>query len=66
MKYLQVATFVLASIPVYAQSTSPVYLDSTLPAAVRAHDVVSMMTLDEKAAQLEDWATAIPRLGIPD
>ena len=24
------------------------------------------MTLDEKAAQLEDWATAIPRLGIPD
>jgi beta-glucosidase len=24
------------------------------------------MTLDEKVAQLEDWATAIPRLGIPD
>ncbi len=24
------------------------------------------MTLDEKASQLEDWATAIPRLGIPD
>jgi len=24
------------------------------------------MTLDEKAAQLEDYATAIPRLGIPD
>lgn len=42
------------------------YLDSSLPAALRAHDVVSRMTLDEKAAQLEDWATAIPRLGIPD
>ncbi len=24
------------------------------------------MTLDEKASQLEDWATPIPRLGIPD
>jgi beta-glucosidase len=24
------------------------------------------MTLDEKASQLEDWATSIPRLGIPD
>jgi beta-glucosidase len=24
------------------------------------------MTLDEKVSQLEDWATAIPRLGIPD
>ncbi|HUD12516.1 MAG TPA: hypothetical protein VMQ56_02585 [Terracidiphilus sp.] len=24
------------------------------------------MTLDEEVAQLEDWATAIARLGIPD
>jgi hypothetical protein len=24
------------------------------------------MTLDEKASQLEDWAVAIPRLGVPD
>ncbi len=24
------------------------------------------MTLDEKASQLEDWAIAIPRLGVPD
>jgi beta-glucosidase len=44
----------------------PPWLDPSLPAAARAHDVVSRMTLDEKAAQLEDWATAIPRLGIPD
>jgi len=42
------------------------YLDTKLPAADRAHDLVSRMTLEEKAAQLEDWATAIPRLGIPD
>jgi beta-glucosidase len=49
-----------------AQSTPPAYLDPTLPAAARAQDIVSRMTLDEKATQLEDWATSIPRLGIPD
>ena len=38
----------------------------SLPAAERAHGLVSKMTLTEKTQQLEDWATAIPRLGIPD
>jgi beta-glucosidase len=42
------------------------YLDPKLSAAERAHDLVGRMTLDEKANQLEDWATAIPRLGVPD
>ena len=42
------------------------YTDTNLPAAERAHDLVSRMTLEEKASQLEDWATAIPRLGIPE
>ena len=36
-----------------------------LSPAERAHELVGRMTL-EKATQLEDWATAIPRLGIPD
>jgi beta-glucosidase len=49
-----------------AQAQQGAYLDPKLSAADRAHDVVGQMTLDEKAAQLEDWATAIPRLGIPD
>jgi beta-glucosidase len=48
----------------YAQQAP--YLDTKLPPAERAHDLVGRMTLDEKVAQLEDWATAIPRLGIPD
>ncbi len=43
----------------------PAYMDPGLPAAVRAHDLVSRMTLEEKASQLEDWAVAIPRLGVP-
>jgi beta-glucosidase len=42
------------------------YLDTHLSARERAHDLVGRMTLEEKAAQLEDWATGIPRLGIPD
>jgi len=42
------------------------WLDTRLPAAERAHDLVGRMTLEEKVTQLEDWATAIPRLGIPD
>jgi beta-glucosidase len=47
-------------------SQAPAYLDSSLTARQRAHDLVGRMTLEEKATQLEDWATAIPRLGIPD
>ena len=49
-----------------AQSTEPPYLNPQLSAQQRAHDLVSRMTLDEKVSQLEDWAPAIPRLGIPD
>jgi beta-glucosidase len=44
----------------------PAWLDTHLPAHDRAHALVGQMTLEEKAAQLEDWGTAIPRLGIPD
>jgi len=66
MKRFTMVAFAFASVSLFAQSKPPAYLDSSLPAAVRAHDVVSRMTLDEKASQLEDWATAIPRLGIPD
>jgi beta-glucosidase len=49
-----------------AQAQQAPYLDPKLGPADRAHDLVGRMTLDEKAAQLEDWATSIPRLGIPD
>ena len=60
-------TFIaLALCSVAAQAQQAPYLDTKLPAADRAHDLVGRMTLDEKVAQLEDWATAIPRLGIPD
>ena len=70
MKRFLLANFALAvasfSPSIIAQSDTPAYKNAALPAAERARDLVSRMTLDEKAAQLEDYATAIPRLGIPD
>ncbi len=64
MQRVVLAVVVLASLVSFAQNKPP-YLDPSLPAAARAHDLVGRMTLDEKASQLEDWAVAIPRLGIP-
>jgi beta-glucosidase len=63
---LSLMLLVAASGVAAPQTAPPTWLDSALPPEVRAHDLVGRMTLDEKAAQLEDWAPAIPRLGIPD
>jgi beta-glucosidase len=49
-----------------ATAQQSAWLDTHLSARERAHALVSQMTLEEKAAQLEDYATAIPRLGVPD
>jgi beta-glucosidase len=43
----------------------PPYLDPSLPVDQRVDDLVSRMTLEEKASQMQDFARAIPRLGIP-
>jgi beta-glucosidase len=61
--FLPLAFAVFATL---APAQQAAYLDPKLSPAERAHDLVGRMTLDEKAAQLEDYATAIPRLGIPD
>ena len=53
--------------PVSAQlpgSAEPIVHDRAPPAAKRAADLVSRMTLEEKASQLVNDAPAIPRLGI--
>ena len=66
MKCVVLSVILFACLGSFAQDKQPAYLDSSLPAAARAHDLVNRMTLDEKASQLEDWAIAIPRLGVPD
>jgi beta-glucosidase len=47
-----------------AQQPLP-FQNASLPIAARVDDLVSRMTLDEKAAQLVNGAPAIPRLGVP-
>jgi len=48
------------------QSTAvPPYLDPAQPVNVRVDDLISRMTLEEKASQLVNQARAIPRPGVP-
>ena len=65
-RWLSLMPLTFAVFAALAPAQQPAYLDPKLPAAERAHDLVGRMTLEEKADQLEDWATAIPRLGVPD
>lgn len=51
---------------VHAQQPSKAaYLDPSLPPEVRAKDLVSRMTLEQKASQLVNQARAIPSLKVP-
>jgi beta-glucosidase len=52
-------------IAVAQNAQKPSYLDPSLPAEQRAADLVSHMTLEEKATQLVNQARAIPRLNVP-
>src|SRR5690242_18025794 len=48
-----------------AMAADPVYQDLNRSFEERAADLVSRMTLEEKVAQLQNDAPAIPRLGVP-
>jgi beta-glucosidase len=58
--------------PACAQSTSDcastqcLYQDASAPLEQRVHDLMHRMTMEEKIAQLQDHAPAIPRLGVPE
>ena len=56
----------VAALALVSAAQTPDFLNTKLPPQQRAHDLVGRMTLEEKANQLEDWATAVPRLGVPD
>jgi beta-glucosidase len=51
--------------PGTAAKEPPAYLDTALPIAARVEDLVSKMTLEEKASQVVSVAPAIPRLHVP-
>jgi beta-glucosidase len=65
-RWLTVVAIVFTLFALNASAQQDAWLDTKLSPAERAHNLVGRMTLDEKVSQLEDWATAIPRLGIPD
>jgi beta-glucosidase len=48
------------------EHASQVWFDSSQPLEKRVDALVSSMTIDEKAAQMNNHAPAIPRLGVPE
>ncbi|MFI5097398.1 MAG: glycoside hydrolase family 3 C-terminal domain-containing protein [Candidatus Acidiferrales bacterium] len=73
-KYFAIFTFILtgfALVPLRlsAQAVAPPsnapYLNPALPTEKRVDDLISRMTLEEKASQLVNQARAIPRLQVP-
>lgn len=50
-----------------AQSSNPpLYLDASQPIPARVDDLISRMSLEEKASQLVNQSRAIPRLQVPE
>ena len=64
---LVVATLLFANAHVWAQGAKndPAYLNPAVPTEKRVEDLISRMSLEEKASQLVNQARAIPRLNIP-
>jgi beta-glucosidase len=60
-----VAGALLCCLTVGASAAQPIYQDLAKSFEARAADIVSRMTLEEKVAQLQNDAPAIPRLGVP-
>jgi beta-glucosidase len=46
-------------------ASAQLYKDASQPISARVSDLVGRMTIEEKAAQMQNTAPAIPRLGIP-
>src|SRR5258708_4171955 len=57
---------VSAQTPAAEATTNAPYMNPQLPIDVRVDDLVSRMTLEEKASQLVNQARAIPRLNVPE
>ncbi|HVU35574.1 MAG TPA: glycoside hydrolase family 3 C-terminal domain-containing protein [Opitutaceae bacterium] len=62
---LLLAALLLGPVWAGASEPRPLYLDPTQPQAARIHDLISRMTLEEKASMMENTTPGVPRLGIP-
>ena len=63
LKALACVTVVAGAVSAQGQAAG--YLDTKQTPEARAHDLVSRMTVEEKALQSINTAPAIPRLGVP-
>ncbi len=59
------AGFLVAGACLAAKESRPLYLDPAQPVDARVHDLISRMTLAEKASMMENTTPGVPRLGIP-
>ena len=59
------AALLLAGASLFAAESGPLYLDPAQPQAARIQDLLSRMTLEEKASMMENTTPGVPRLGIP-
>ena len=57
--------FLLPGLCLCAADLGSNYLDPSKPIETRTRDLVSRMTLEEKAAMMENSTPGVPRLGIP-
>jgi len=65
VSFLLLAVVVSSIAQTKKSSKAPVYLDPSQPTERRVDDLISRMTLEEKASQLVNQARAIPRLQVP-
>ncbi len=59
------AAFLAVTALAFGAEPKAPYLDPALPIEGRARDLVSRMTLEEKASMMENTMPGVPRLGIP-
>jgi beta-glucosidase len=64
-KTAMLAALLLSSAVLTAEERRPSYLDPAQPIETRVRDLVSRMTLEEKAAMMSNSTPGVPRLGIP-
>lgn len=65
-KHTSIVLLLLWAGAIFSQNFEFPYQNPTLPIEQRINDLVSRMTLEEKAGQLRYNAPAIPRLGVPE
>ena len=65
LPFLLIAALLASGAFLVAEETRPPYLDPAQPLDVRIRDLISRLTLEEKASMMRNTTPGVPRLGIP-